>query len=793
MKTKIFIVMAWLVAAGCSDDSPPFIAGGTDTDTDGDSDSDTDTDSDTDVDPTLPVVQVTDATLPAADPKLVGFESWPIVFSVDPKAYTQLVCRVEIARGDTAIAAFDGTLADDLCTASWNGLDGSGGWVAPGQVTATAFLFEEGGEGGDPLAQGEAVLEVVRLGIGAIQMSGSSSDARVALLWGETDGEAAGYYEVPVTDAPWRIGPDASEDAAAVDLDLADGTPRQLPTPWTDLKSPPLDASSADGVEHDTFNLPTAWVAGSAVQLSATMSASAAGVEGGGGPVDVEIRVVPPAGTEAVGADAFSHGAVVNVQTLATPVPAVGLYDLELVWSFEVRRPEGAWMPIPGGVTTAHNLYGVVGQPTLGYTTMPYRAWVEVVDAVAGWVDGASADPIEVGSRITEGVFDTTGLAYDVNYGACTYTDYLWGSWTNGVFDIVGFQRRDKGDVVNCSDCAGILSTYANMVGVDLTYHILTNGSSGFDLNYIMAIGYTVFDETPFADGGGGFNYHAVTGPSDGTIYDATLKLDGDGTPTAAPFTEIYAEAMAEADYLFDLSSDWNVVDVDYSEKVRFQTIAWKSAGRGWATGGDAAAAPTRAGIPVEAVAPQGMELLSISAPPAPDHPVALAFGDRRTNEPAVLVDVLVAGDAAEARAALEATRAATARSLQERSEVGDVAYGGAGMIGFARDNVMVVYRALDPGVDAVALALAADAAVLASPYGRAAAEPIPGIEIAAGRAGDPPAPVPIDDGTLASRVIVDGPAYARHTRAGWVVVRTGEGEIRADVVAVDGLLRVTP
>jgi hypothetical protein len=466
----------------------------------------------------------------------------------------------------------------------------------------------------------------------------------------------------------------------------------------------------------------------------------------------------------------------------------VGLYQLDLVWTFEARRPGGEWAAIPGGVTTSHRLYGVAAQPTLEFTSIPHRAWIEVVDAVAGWVDGATADPAAVASRIVEGIFDTLGLSYDTQYGACTYTDYQWGNWTAGIFDIVGFQRRDKGDVVNCSDCAGILSTYANMVGVDFYYHILTNGYSGFDLNYIMSIGHTVFDETPFDDGGGGFSYHAVTGPSDGTIYDATLKLDGDGTPTAAPFTEIYAEEMTEADYLFDLSSDYAEVDVDYSEKVQFQTIdGW---GKGPAADGGA---PARAGLAVSDVAPDGMALLSVAVPPAPGHPVALAFGDPEQGAPAVLADVLVAHDAAAASAALAAFRKGTARPLSDRYGVGDAACGAAAVFGFVRDNVMIVYRSLDGAVDAAALAARADAAVLAAPFGRATADDVAAVASGSGVPGDPPIPVRIDERYLAARVTVDGPGYARRTRGGWVVVRTGDGPLRAEVVAVDDRLRATP
>ena len=94
---------------------------------------------------------------------------------------------------------------------------------------------------------------------------------------------------------------------------------------------------------------------------------------------------------------------------------------------------------------------------------------------------------------------------------------------------------------------------------------------NGFDLNYIRAIGFTDFDETPFTGDRGSFRYHAVVGPPDGTFYDGTLALDGAGTPTAPPFTPLLAEGMLPDDYLFDLSSQWMIVGTSMDEKVEIQ------------------------------------------------------------------------------------------------------------------------------------------------------------------------------------------------------------------------------
>jgi hypothetical protein len=213
----------------------------------------------------------------------------------------------------------------------------------------------------------------------------------------------------------------------------------------------------------------------------------------------------------------------------------------------------------------------VVNQATFPDVGVPHLGWVDVVDLVTGWVDGASADPVIVAGRIVEGVYNTLGLRYDDLRGASAYSDYPDG-WWDGVFFAGAFQRRDYGSTINCSDAAGIVGAYANMVGIDIRYHILTHAwYDGFDLNYIQPIGFTAFDETPFRFGGGSFGYHAVAGPPDGSIYDATLALDGDGVPTAPPHTLLMAEGMLADDYLFDLSSDWDGIQVDYDETVELR------------------------------------------------------------------------------------------------------------------------------------------------------------------------------------------------------------------------------
>ena len=53
----------------------------------------------------------------------------------------------------------------------------------------------------------------------------------------------------------------------------------------------------------------------------------------------------------------------------------------------------------------------------------------------------------------------------------------------------------------------------------------------------------------------GGFSYHAVTSPDDAsTIFDATLALDGDGSPESPPHAEQIVDGVDGDFYLDHLS-----------------------------------------------------------------------------------------------------------------------------------------------------------------------------------------------------------------------------------------------
>lgn len=506
-----------------------------------------------------PVVRLSPASPLAVDPELAGFDGWPIAFDVSG-APAGARCSIEVRQDGAIVPTPAAALEGTSCETSWDGRGPGGARLPSGPLAVTATVT-----GGAIDASTTVTLALVRVGIVRIELAGAAG-ARQPLLYRRTGGVPDGFYEVDASTAPFAMGPGPREAGASA-LAHADGSPRAIPAVWTDLLSPPLDPLATDGVEHASYALPTAWVAGSEMDLRAHGAAM-------GVPEGISLRVVPPTDTTIAGDDAFRDGALITLHTSGSVVPAVGRFEVPWAFSFEVRAPDGEWQPLPGTFTVTLRFYGLAGAPALGFTTLPHRPWIDVVDRIAGWIDGAASDPVAVGALLVQHVYYDTGLRYDTMSGASAYTDYPRAGFGGAVFYAQDYEDRGHGTTVNCSDAASILSTYGNMVGVDFGYHILTSRlgiDHGFDLDFIRAIGMPAFDDTPFDSGRGSFRYHAIVGGPDGRTFDATLALDGDANPAASPFELLLAQDLDASRYLNALSSEASNIRTDLDEKVRLR------------------------------------------------------------------------------------------------------------------------------------------------------------------------------------------------------------------------------
>ena len=252
--------------------------------------------------------------------------------------------------------------------------------------------------------------------------------------------------------------------------------------------------------------------------------------------------------------------APITLRLEKSPVDGVNRYELTLKWSFEAKGDDG-WKPIPGATQEAKiKLYGVLGNE-IG-TAAPNLPWVEVVDAATAKIAGATKEAAEVRKILVQYVYEEMTLKYDRRSGASAYTSYPSG-YVSARFDLTSFLKRSRGNIVNCTDCASILSSFSNMIGASLHYSII---GFSFSLNPIMGIGATTYG-SPFESGRMAFNYHAVTThDASKTINDATLALDGDSDPTVAPQTKLLVQNISGSDYLKRLSP--GVPEYKYADQI---------------------------------------------------------------------------------------------------------------------------------------------------------------------------------------------------------------------------------
>jgi hypothetical protein len=219
----------------------------------------------------------------------------------------------------------------------------------------------------------------------------------------------------------------------------------------------------------------------------------------------------------------------------------VGVEDV--IWRWQYRlAPNDPWTDL---AVSSHRIYSVLEPPTAPWRQQPATAantqlpWREVLEVACRWGAGALTLD-EAAARVTQAVYDLGPrvLAYDCPGGGVTrYTlpVYPYFNCTQFLDRLRG--RIGNGYYLNCTDCATIVSTFANILGCDLWQSTMGfPGPPFFGVNPVRAIGSS-FWQTPC--GWGAFDYHEVAwkgecGRAD-EVFDACLQLDADDDPTVAP------------------------------------------------------------------------------------------------------------------------------------------------------------------------------------------------------------------------------------------------------------------
>jgi len=208
-------------------------------------------------------------------------------------------------------------------------------------------------------------------------------------------------------------------------------------------------------------------------------------------------------------------------------------------WSWQCRRgPQEAWLDFDVSV---HRIHALLSTPTA-----PWRVWppvpfnvdlprVDMLGLACAWARG-TRDPNAAATSITRAVNGLGGaiFQYDAIVGAPHYTvlgtpRFLCDAFLDRLRGGFG-----AGPLVNCSDCATIVSTLANLVGADLWQSKMGLVGFGFMLNPILGIG-----SDDWSTLSGGFFFHEVAWTADcdanDLVFDACCQVDDDVDPTEAP------------------------------------------------------------------------------------------------------------------------------------------------------------------------------------------------------------------------------------------------------------------
>lgn len=220
--------------------------------------------------------------------------------------------------------------------------------------------------------------------------------------------------------------------------------------------------------------------------------------------------------------DSLTTFRLFNIQPAV--VPSVGFWDIAWNW----RNAAGATFQ-----TTNHRIYILVGAPRApwgqpGSSFAGYQVpWTEVLDHACRQAQGARTVD-EVAERLTRWVNSLGGskLQYAEFTGNSTFTipnmtTFMCRRFLDALATGLGGRSN-----VNCSDCATIVSSFANILGCNLEQSRIESTSADFYTNPVRKIGQTVHNPQRFT-----FHEMAWRFPTNGgsaSLYDSCLQFDGD-------------------------------------------------------------------------------------------------------------------------------------------------------------------------------------------------------------------------------------------------------------------------
>jgi hypothetical protein len=234
----------------------------------------------------------------------------------------------------------------------------------------------------------------------------------------------------------------------------------------------------------------------------------------------------------------------------------VGVSVSTTIWQWQYRLgSQDAWT---NSHQSRHQIYTVLKIPNEPWSRGPLRnnniqlPWSDVLDHACAWASGAQTLD-DAASLITHGVRKIE-----------TNLDVTWAPshfYANSQFDCASFldllqDKEGAGKKLSCTDCATVVSSFANILGCELWQAIMVGGGSFFT-NPVRLLGKTFWKPKEFT-------VHEVAWKGacteDQEVFDACLFVDGDDNPVTEPHDALLPVnlrfgRLEDRQYLFRLAA----------------------------------------------------------------------------------------------------------------------------------------------------------------------------------------------------------------------------------------------
>lgn len=304
---------------------------------------------------------------------------------------------------------------------------------------------------------------------------------------------------------------------------------------WTPHKDKPEQSPAAYAIEETTGNpltIKAKFLINSTEPTTVAVRANGGGVLGSLDSVQVKFI------------NSVSVPEYVPFTLLKQTLKDKGVNKEDIKWDWQFHNPKtNQWENI---TSTKHRIFSVLTTPEspwkpVGATCPTQHPWVDILEYACEWAKGTK-NKANAAIAITKKVNGDIKLKYNSDSHYIEWTDeasFLATEFLDFLTNASG-----KGPWVNCADCASIVTTFANVLGCNLTEANMHGGYSNgiiipFKCNKIIAIGDMDWKFPPVNEE---FTYHEVAWWNPlgftGFIFDACLHVDKSNDPWKKPDTE---------------------------------------------------------------------------------------------------------------------------------------------------------------------------------------------------------------------------------------------------------------